>query len=160
VGQARAFEFIADEPGDWAMHCHMTHHVMNQMGDKFPNMIGVKPGELDKKVQKVLPGYMTMGTDGMGDMGQMNEMGMMPVPANSMPMVGGQGPFDYITMGGLFTVLKVREGINNYEDPGWYQNPPGTVASLAASEHLRADGIEVPPMKEGKKGSMPGMKHG
>jgi FtsP/CotA-like multicopper oxidase with cupredoxin domain len=144
VGQARAFEFIADEPGDWAMHCHMTHHVMTQMGDKFPNMIGVKPGELDKKMQKVLPGYMTMGTDGMGDMGQMNEMGMMPIPPNSMPMVGGQGPFDYITMGGLFTVLKVREGITSYEDPGWYQNPPGTVASLAPPEQLRADGIEVP----------------
>jgi hypothetical protein len=116
---------------------------MTQMGDKFPNMIGVEPGELDKKVQKVLPGYMTMGTDGMGDMGQMNEMGMMPIPPNSMPMVGGQGPFDYITMGGLFTVLKVREGITSYEDPGWYQHPPGTVANLVSAEQLRADGIEV-----------------
>ena len=31
-------------PGDWAMHCHMTHHVMNQMGHGLPNMIGVEPG--------------------------------------------------------------------------------------------------------------------
>jgi manganese oxidase len=44
VGQSRAFEFVADEPGD----CHMTHHVMTQMGDNFPNMIGVKPGKLDE----------------------------------------------------------------------------------------------------------------
>ena len=44
IGQSRTIDFVADEPGDWAMHCHMTHHVMNQMGDKFPNMIGVKPG--------------------------------------------------------------------------------------------------------------------
>lgn len=135
VGQARAFEFIADEPGDWAMHCHMTHHVMTQMGDKFPNMIGVKPGELDQKVQKLLPGYMTMGTDGMGDMATMG----MPVPPNSTPMVGGQGPFDYITMGGLFTVLKVREGITSYEDPGWYHHPDGTVASLATPEEMHRD---------------------
>lgn len=135
VGQARAFEFVADEPGDWAMHCHMTHHVMTQMGDEFPNMIGVKPGKLDQKTQKLLPGYMTMGTDGMGDMAQMG----MPVPKNSMPMVGGQGPFDYITMGGLFTVLKVREGLTSYEDPGWYQHPPGTVASLASAEELKRD---------------------
>lgn len=139
VGQARAFEFVADEPGDWALHCHMTHHVMNQMGDKFPNMIGVKPGDLDPKMQKLLPGYMTMGTDGMGEMATMG----MAVPPNSLPMVGGQGPFDYITMGGLFTVLKVREGITSYEDPGWYEHPPGTVASLVSAEQLRADGIEV-----------------
>ena len=45
---ARAtIEFVADEPGDWAMHCHMTHHVMNQMGHGIPNMIGVEPGGLD-----------------------------------------------------------------------------------------------------------------
>jgi hypothetical protein len=58
-------------------------------------------------------------------------------------MFGGQGPFDYITMGGLFTVLKVREGITSYEDPGWYQHPPGTVASLADADALRRDGIDV-----------------
>ena len=44
VGSTRTIEFVADEPGDWAMHCHMTHHVMNQMGHGTPNMIGVKPG--------------------------------------------------------------------------------------------------------------------
>jgi manganese oxidase len=55
------------------------------------------------------------------------------------------GPFDYITMGGLFTILKVREGITSYEDPGWYQNPPGTVASLATADELQRDGIEAAP---------------
>src|SRR5581483_10327926 len=136
VGQSRTFDFVADEPGDWAMHCHMTHPVMTQMGDMFPNMIGVKPGKLDEKVRaSLLPGYMPIGQDGMGDMATMG----MKVPHNSTPMVGGQGPFDYITMGGLFTILKVREGITSYEDPGWYQNPPGTVASLATPEEMRRD---------------------
>jgi FtsP/CotA-like multicopper oxidase with cupredoxin domain len=140
VGQSRAFEFVADEPGDWAMHCHMTHHVMNQMGDQFPNMIGVKPGELDQKVQQLLPSYMTMGTDGMGEMAEMG----MPVPHNSLPMVGGPGPFDYITMGGLFTVLKVREHLERYDrDPGWYRHSKGTVASLATREEFRRDAIKV-----------------
>ena len=78
---------------------------------------------------------MTMGTNGMGDMGEMG----MAVPRNSTPMVGGPGPFDYITMGGLFTVLKVREGITSYEDPGWYQHPEGTVASLASPDEMRRD---------------------
>lgn len=148
VGQSRTFDFVADEPGDWAIHCHMTHHVMNQMGDKFPNMIGVEPGKLDEKIQKtLLPGYMSMGTDGMGEMGKHIQMGMMQGPRNSIPMVGGKGPFDYITMGGLFTVLKVRENLTSYDDPGWYQNPPGTVADLASAEMLRRDGIEVPAKK-------------
>ena len=144
VGQSRTFDFVADEPGDWAMHCHMTHHVMTQMGDKAPNMIGVKAGNSDEKIRKtLLPGYMSMGTDGMGDMATMG----MPVPKNSLPMVGGQGPFDYITMGGLFTVLKVRENLASYDDPGWYQNPPGTVADLASAEMLQRDGIEIPARK-------------
>ena len=32
VGQTRTIEMVPLIPGDWAMHCHMTHHVMNQMG--------------------------------------------------------------------------------------------------------------------------------
>jgi FtsP/CotA-like multicopper oxidase with cupredoxin domain len=144
VGQSRTFDFVADAPGDWAMHCHMTHHVMNQMGDKFPNLIGVKPGNLDEKVRaSLLPGYMTMGQDGMAEHGEHLQSGHMKAPLNSIPMFGAAGPFDYITMGGLFTVLKVREGITSYEDPGWYQNPPGTVASVASAEDLRRDGIDA-----------------
>ncbi|MEO5721063.1 MAG: multicopper oxidase domain-containing protein [Chthoniobacterales bacterium] len=138
VGQARTIEFIADNPGDWAMHCHMTHHVMNQMGHAIPNMIGVKPPDDDKIRKTLLPGYMTMGTEGMADMGDMG----MKVPPNSLPMVGAHGPFDYITMGGMFNILKVRDGLTSYEDPGWYENPPGEVASLASPDDLRRDNID------------------
>jgi manganese oxidase len=146
VGQSRTFDFVADQPGDWPMHCHMTHHVMTQMGDFFPNMIGVQPGKLDQKIRaSLLPGYMTMGQDGMGEHGLHVESRHMKVPRNSTPMVGGHGPFDYITMGGLFTILKVREGITSYEDPGWYQHPPGTVAGPASAEELRRDGIQSSP---------------
>ena len=31
VAQARDFEFVANNPGDWMLHCHMPHHMMNQM---------------------------------------------------------------------------------------------------------------------------------
>ena len=31
VAQATDFEFIANNPGDWMFHCHMTHHMMNHM---------------------------------------------------------------------------------------------------------------------------------
>ena len=139
IGTTRTFDFVADAPGDWALHCHMTHHVMNQMGHGIPNLIGIDPGDLDKKLRKVIPGYMTMGQTGMGDMGDMG----MKNPPNSIPMVGAPGPFDYITMGGLFTNFKVREGITNYDDPGWYQHPPGTVADVASADELRKDGVSV-----------------
>jgi len=137
TGSTRDVEFVADAPGDWALHCHMTHHVMNQMGHGIPNMIGMEPGKLDARMQGILPSYMTMGQTGMGDMGDMS----MPVPKNSIPMVGGRGPFDYITMGGMFTLLKVREGLDGYGDPGWYQHPEHTVAGPAHSDELRRDGI-------------------
>jgi FtsP/CotA-like multicopper oxidase with cupredoxin domain len=137
VGQTYTVELLADNPGDWAMHCHMTHHTMNQMGHAGPPMLGVKPGNIDEHVRKLLPGYMTMATNGMGEMGAMK----MPMPQNSIPMMGTQGPFSYIDMGGMFTIFKVRGGIKTYEDPGWYKNPPGTVASRASDADLRRDGI-------------------
>jgi hypothetical protein len=83
-----------------------------------------------------------MGQTGM-DMGKMAEM--MPMPANSIPMKGAVGPFgDNITMGGMFTIVKVRDRLASYDqDPGWYQHPPGTVALTASAEDLARDGIDV-----------------
>ena len=147
VGQTRTVEFIADNPGDWAMHCHMTHHAMNQMGHKAPNLIGVQPGKLDKKISKLLPGYMTMGESGMADMGEMG----MPVPRNSIPMVGLEGKHDYIDMGGLFTIVKIRENLTSYDDPGWYENPPGTLATLASNDELQRDLGLVPSSEKSEK---------
>ena len=31
VAQARDIEFVANNPGDWMIHCHLPHHMMNQM---------------------------------------------------------------------------------------------------------------------------------
>lgn len=142
VGSTQSVEFIADAPGDWAMHCHMTHHIMNQMGHGALNLIGVDTGKVDALVRKTLiPGFMQMGQDGMAEMSEMN----MGVPKNSIPMVGGEGQFGTITMGGMFTILKVRDRLKNYDDPGWYSNPPGTLALAATDADLKRDGIDLPP---------------
>jgi FtsP/CotA-like multicopper oxidase with cupredoxin domain len=148
TGSTRTLEFVADQAGDWAFHCHMTHHVMNQMGHGVPNMIGVEPGSLDQHVRKVLPGYMTMGQAGMGDMGDMG----MSVPKNSVPMLGGRGKHDVITMGGMFTILKVRDHLESYRDPGWYDAPKGTTSSEASEADLRRDRVDAAhpaPVEEG-----------
>lgn len=126
VGQMRAIEFIADNPGDWAFHCHKSHHTMNAMGHNVPTMIGVQQKDLAKKMNALVPDYMGMGQAGMADMGEME----MPLPDNTLPMMTGQGPFGPIEMGGMFTVMKVRRDLprNSYADPGWYKHPKGTVA--------------------------------
>ncbi len=126
VGSMRAFEFDADAPGDWAFHCHKSHHTMNAMGHNVPTMIGVDHRGMTKRIVSLIPDYMTMGERGMADMGDME----MPLPDNTLPMMSGRGPFGPLEMGGMFTVVKVREGLarGDYRDPGWYKNPPGTVA--------------------------------
>ena len=140
TGSTRTMEWHATEPGDWVMHCHMLHHVMTQMGHTFGNLIGVNTKGVDDKINKLIPGHMVMGDTGMGDMGAMG----MKVPPNSLPMVGGPGKYDYITMGGMFTMIKVRDTLPaDGSDPGWYDCPPGTLASPAAESDLKRDGIRL-----------------
>ena len=55
----------------------------------------------------------------------------MPLPENTLPMMMGQGPFGPLEMGGMFIGDQgAREPLarNNYSDPGWYEQPAGTVA--------------------------------
>ncbi|WOJ89965.1 copper oxidase [Methylocapsa polymorpha] len=127
VGAIRACEFIADNPGDWPFHCHKSHHTMNAMGHNVRNFIGAaQKGDLVRAVRKLAPGYMPMGDSGMADMGKME----MPGPANTLPMMTGSGQFGPAEMGGMFTVIKIRDNLaaNDYKDPGPYDHPADTVA--------------------------------
>ena len=125
-GTTRAVEFVADAVGDWPLHCHKNHHVMNAMGHDVPNMLGVDQKGVTDAIQKLVPGYMEMGSTGMSEHAAHAEH--MPGVKNTLPMMTGKGPFGSIEMGGMFTVMKVRAGITSYEDPGWFQHPKGTVA--------------------------------
>jgi hypothetical protein len=150
VGQMRAIEFIADNPGDWAFHCHKSHHTMNAMGHQVPNLIGVDHSGVAEKINDLIPGYMVMGDKG-GSMGGMQ----MPLPENTLPMMTGQGPFGGLEMGGMFTVLKVREGLasGDYKDPGWYKHPPGTLAREWTGEMPEA--VSAPSVAaDGARGKM------
>ncbi|HEY4407320.1 MAG TPA: copper oxidase, partial [Xanthobacteraceae bacterium] len=89
VGAMRAFEFIADEPGDWAIHCHKSHHTMNAMGHEVKTLIGARSSDLQKSITKAVPDYMAMGSKGMAEMGRMH----MPLPDNTLPMMTGFGQF-------------------------------------------------------------------
>jgi hypothetical protein len=45
-------------------------------------------------------------------------------------MMTGTGPFGAIGMGGMFSVVKVRDNQKpgDYGDPGWFKHPAGTLA--------------------------------
>ncbi|NML85257.1 copper oxidase [Polaromonas sp.] len=148
VGQMRQLEFVADEEGDWAFHCHKSHHTMNAMGHDVPTMIGVDHRVIAKKITSLIPDYMVMGERGMADMAEME----MPLPDNTIPMMTGQGPFGSVEMGGMFSVLKVRkeQKPGDYKDPGWYKHPAGTVAfeykgALAEPARFQSEGGQSMP---------------
>ncbi|MGB6948968.1 MAG: copper oxidase, partial [Methyloceanibacter sp.] len=126
------------------------------------NLIGAPQRSLSRAVSSVAPGVMAMGTDGMGMMGEMQ----MPLPFNTLPMMTGFGQFGPIEMGGMFTVMKVREGLaaNDYKDPGPYRYPPGTVAHevnvAQAGEPARQPNASEAPAMDMPGMDMPGMKPG
>ena len=44
VAQARDVEFVADRVGDWMLHCHLPHHMMNQMASTVGPMTRLGKG--------------------------------------------------------------------------------------------------------------------
>ena len=154
VGQMRQVDFLADEEGDWAFHCHKSHHTMNAMGHNVPTMIGVDHREVVSKITSLIPDYMVMGERGMADMGEME----MQIPDNTLPMMTGAGPYGPVEMGGMFTMLKVRrdQKPGDYSDPGWYKQPQGTQAfewtgALAEPARFKSEGRQSMPLKETPK---------
>ena len=148
VGQMRQIEFLADEEGDWAFHCHKSHHTMNAMGHNVPTLIGVDHRGIAKKINSLIPDYMVMGERGMADMTEME----MPIPDNTAPMMTGEGPFGSVEMGGMFSVLKVRrdQKPGDYSNPGWFKHPEGTVAHeytgpLAEPARFKSEGGQSMP---------------
>jgi hypothetical protein len=77
--------------------------------------------------RKLVPDYMPMGSAGMAEIGAMH----MAMPDNTLPMMTGFGQFGPLEMGGMFWVVKVREGLaaGDYADRGPYSHPAGRVAS-------------------------------
>jgi FtsP/CotA-like multicopper oxidase with cupredoxin domain len=167
VGQTRDLEFVA-VPGDWALHCHMSHHTMNAMGHQLPNPLGVKQRDLDETIRRMLPDYMSMGEAGMAEHQDHVNMGHMKGPENTLPMMLGIGPFGNVEMGGMFTIVKVRDGLapGDYRDPGWYSNPRGAIArrisddSDFGSPARRGPAVESAPPAETAPMDHSKMNHG
>ncbi|MCB1576859.1 MAG: hypothetical protein KDI81_05790, partial [Xanthomonadales bacterium] len=142
-------------------------HTMGPMGHGVPNPTGVDQSGVEAEIRKLLPGYMAMGRDGMSEHAEHVAMGMSG-PANTLPMMSGQGPFGNIEMGGMFTVLKVRDDLapGDYRDPGWYRYPKDRQARRVSTDpgfgqpHRRDPGFSLElPRVDDAQAAVP-MDHG
>ena len=113
------------------------------MNHEIPNMLGIDRKAVEESIGALVPGYIAMGSDGMAEHATHAEH--LKGVKNTLPMMAGTGPFGNIEMGGMFTVMKIREGIRSYEDPGWYDYPKGT---MAAKVDGPADNMEAKPTQE------------
>ena len=149
VAQVREVEFIANNPGDWAMHCHMFHHMMNSMssqagplvrdnstpeqlkvpgypqvmlGMKMPAANGTKtPGmDMKKHDMKDMPQKKTpLKPNGEADHSKMN----MKPEATQKPMAGHEGMKGMEGMDGTARVEGRREATGMR--PGWSMGVEG-----------------------------------
>ena len=105
------------------------------LANDVKNFIGVQKRDLARSIRKLVPDYMPMGAAGMADMGEME----MPMPDNTLPMMTGFGQFGPIEMGGMFTLMKIREGLgpNDYKDPGAFTSTPQARSHMRSTLHQR-----------------------
>jgi FtsP/CotA-like multicopper oxidase with cupredoxin domain len=139
VAQVREFEFIANNPGDWVMHCHMFHHMMNHM------VSGVGPGSRGlARNGKEDPRYKVPGfPQGTGMMAKMSPAEVAKITKN--PMTRGMRPMWHMGVMGLFTVVRVL--------------PPDLYERVISGQGEVAPGESVPGSMPGHGMMMKGMKH-
>jgi hypothetical protein len=101
-----------------------------------PNTLGVNQRGVEAEIRELLPGYMAMGEAAWPSTRSTPTSGHMQGPENTLPMMMGKGPFGNLEMGGMFTVVKVRDDLaaGDFRDPGWYPNPKGTVAHRISAD--------------------------
>ena len=135
VGGIHDLEFVAHRAGDWAFHCHKSHHTMNAMGHDQPSAVGVKQNDLDERIAAQLPGYFSMGENGMAEHQMHSQIiGHRAPPDNTLSMMARIGPHGNLEMGGMFTLIKVRDSLPTYADPGWYRPPTTSVARRVSAD--------------------------
>lgn len=143
VAQSRDVEFIANNPGDWVLHCHMFHHMMNHMVSQVGPIIRQQKDDPGFEV----PGYPQI-MKGMSSMKRDNNSGQHPMPGikmddYSMKMsmsemrkltnrreTHGMRQGWYTGVKGLFTVLRVLP-------PDLFQQVMGTGADGGDADNTR-----------------------
>ena len=93
VGQSRDVEFIANNPGDWMVHCHILHHMMNHMVSMvgpMPEMISISSGQHGGEAMPEMPGAQFAS----GVLGAGLEPSLGPGIGDDRPVMSGLRPSD------------------------------------------------------------------
>jgi len=89
VAQARDLEFDAVYPGDWMLHCHLPHHMMNQMVSMVgPMLHGSQAIETGKGMEEGMGMMKGHALSGENAPGFGRGMGMTTAEKPMTPMVG------------------------------------------------------------------------
>src|SRR6266849_2109770 len=122
VAQARDVEFVANNPGDWMLHCHLPHHMMNQMSSNVGPMTrrnGMPAGlDMERGMGMLRQGSAMQHQDMPGMQQQGMQMGKPEVSkdANSVPGF----PQDAFMEGPMMAMDKMVDKPENFGlRPGW-----------------------------------------
>lgn len=130
-GETFIYEFAFKHPGTFMYHPHADEMV--QIGVGMMGMIVVHPKPGNDEVPPVDRDFAILLHEWAIHPGTYRpDPSVMPGPENTLPMMGGKGPYGPVGMGGMFTLVKIRENLESYDkDPGWHVQPPGTSARRA-----------------------------
>lgn len=131
VAQSRDVEFIANNPGDWVLHCHMFHHMMNHMVSQVGPIIRQRkndPGFQVPGYPQIMKGMSAMKMDDM-KMDDMNPQ--MHAPNHASSDSRNETSDDYrmkMTMEEMQKITSRRETHGMRE--GWYKGVKGLFTVL------------------------------
>ena len=91
VGQSKDVEFIANNPGDWMIHCHILHHMMNHMVSMVGPMAGMNS---DKNEHSGAMPEMRGSALASGELGAGLKPSLGPTISNDRAVMTGMRPSD------------------------------------------------------------------
>ncbi|HJT70804.1 MAG TPA: copper oxidase [Terriglobales bacterium] len=131
VAQSRDFEFVANNPGAWMLHCHLPHHMMNQMSSNVGPMTRVGRG-------------MPAGVDMETGMGMLKGTPGAPMGEDYGPSLGrglGVGSTSDQPVGNTpLSPEKAKQAMEAMQNmPGMQHNMPGMQHDMPGMQHGQMD---------------------
>jgi hypothetical protein len=94
VGQSRDVEFVANNPGDWMLHCHILHHMMNHMVSMVGPMADMRRGDRNAIPHSNVAPDLRGGEYASGELGAALEPSLGPAMGGDRPVMTGMRPSD------------------------------------------------------------------
>jgi hypothetical protein len=131
VAQARNVEFVANNPGDWMLHCHLPHHMMNQMSSNV--------GKMTRVPRSGQPAGVDMNTG----MGMLQGVPVVPMGDDYGTSLGrGMGfgnNLDMETSNGPLSQEKAKAAMQGMKSAGMREMDHSQMAGMSGMGDMQAD---------------------